>query len=77
VELFAIVTVTLFAMVNGPALEALYPVVIVQFSVSVLALILIIPFVSAERYGVTTALSPRYVNSILLAPDGGASVKTI
>ena len=76
-ELFAIVTVTEFAMVNGPALEALYPVVIVQFSVSVLALILIIPFVSAERYGVTIALSPRYVNSILLAPVGGASVNTI
>ena len=47
------VTVTLFAIVNGPALEALYPVVILQFSVSVLALILTIPFVSAERYGVT------------------------
>jgi len=71
------VTTTLFAMTNGPALEALYPVVMLTFSVSVLALILTIPFVSALRYGVTTALSPRYVNSILLAPDAGAVVKTI
>lgn len=57
-------TTTPLATVRGPAELALYPVVMLTFSVSVLALILTIPFVSAERYGVTTALSPRYVNSI-------------
>jgi len=77
VELFAIVTVTLFAMVNGPALEALYPVEMVTFSDNMLALILIIPYVSAERYGVVKTLSARYSNSMLLLPVGGASVNTI
>ena len=76
-ELFATLTVTLLATVNGPAELALYPVVMLTFSVKILALILTIPCESAERYGLTNTLSPRYVNSILLVPAGGASVNTI
>jgi hypothetical protein len=77
VELFAIVTTTLFATVKGPADEALYPAEIVQFSVRTLEFSLMIPYRSAERYGFTETLSPRYLISTLLVPDGGGAENII
>ena len=77
VELFASITTKLLAMLTGPAVEALYPVATETFSEIMFALILTIPWVSAERYGLVTTLPPRYVNSMLPVPDAGATVNTI
>ena len=67
----------LFAKVIGPAVAPLYPVVIVTFSVKVLGFKRITEYVSALSAGLTRTRSPMYVSSMLLAPAGGASVKTI